>query len=323
MTQQSKQPSSDRTGDVVLRALAISCVILIHVLSSIQPSPFYGNSGVWQWIVIGLDQAARISVPLFVALSGYGLWQGYGQKLSAVGTVPFLYRRVRKLVPAYVLWSVIFALVFLVFPNWTTPETQPSFPWQLVWGRADYHLYFVPMILQLYFLFPLLAWVQRRWPVALLLGALVVQLSWYAYYSYGEHVPLDLVFFKGDSEQYLWSPNWIWYFVLGMQLPAISQWLGRRVLARGGIAMVAVGVCLALVVNAVTAINSGVDPLLALRFTRYEIVLFASLAIISLLTWAHTVRHIPRSIQWLSDWSYHLYLSHTLFLRVIFNILLR
>ncbi len=323
MTKPSKTAArGERSADTVLRAVAIAAVVLIHVLSSIQPSPFYETAGVWQWVVVGLDQAARVSVPLFVALSGYGLWQGYGERLSLAAVPGFWYRRVTKLLPTYVAWSIVFAVVFMIFPTWTTRETLPSFPWQLVWGRADYHLYFVPMILQLYLLFPVLTWVQRRWPKVLLLSALLLQLSWYAYYSYGKHVPLDLVFFAGDSEQYLWSPNWVWYFVLGMQLPSVLQYLRQRYVFSVLIAMSTL-VWMGLVVGAVSAINTGIDPLLALKFTRFEVMLYATLAVTTMLVGAQSIKKVPRVVELLGVWSYHIYLSHTLVLRVIFNILLR
>lgn len=313
---------TERVPNTLLRAVAILCVLLIHTLSSIQPSPFYADSGIWQWVAVGLDQAARISVPLFVALSGYGLWIKYGSTLDPVGVPRFWFRRLSKLLPAYLLWSVVFGIVFLIFPTWTTRETLPSFPWQLVWGRADYHLYFVPMIVQLYLLFPVFAWVQRRWPLALATAALLLQLTWYAYYSYGGNVPLELVFFRGDSEQYLWSPNWIWYFVLGMQLPTILA-RTRGTLWQG---ILLIATCIAwvwLVWLAVTTINSGTDPLIALKFTRFEVMAFATLAIPTAWIVAGKFRRLPPMLQWLGDWSYHIYLSHTLVLRLIFNILLR
>ncbi len=319
MTKPSKAAvQTERSADTVLRAVAIVAVVLIHVLSSIKPSPFYADSGVWQWVAVGLDQASRVSVPLFVALSGYGLWLGYGQSMKFQDFPGFLYRRLRKLLPTYVAWSIVFALVFTIFPTWTTRETLPSFPWQLVWGRADYHLYFVPMILQLYLLFPLLAWVQWRWPMVLLVGALAVQLAWYAYYSYGMHVPLDLVFFMGDSEQYLWSPNWIWYFVLGMQLPSVISYLRQRQVFTVLMLLSSV-VWVGMVVGAVSAINSGIDPLLALKFTRYEVVLYATLAVTTLLTAVQSIKRVPTIVEWLGVWSYHIYLSHTLLLRLLFN----
>ena len=60
----SKAVSLTIDGTNVLKGIAIVAVVLIHVLSSIQPSPFLADP-LTSLIVVALDQVSRICVPLF------------------------------------------------------------------------------------------------------------------------------------------------------------------------------------------------------------------------------------------------------------------
>ncbi|MBP9819156.1 acyltransferase [Candidatus Woesebacteria bacterium] len=308
------------TDDHALRALAICCVVLIHILSSIQPSPFVEGSK-FQMLAVTVDQLSRISVPLFVSLSGLALQQKYGT--GGVSWPNFWWKRLRRVLPGYLLWSVIFTLTFLLVPAWKSSQLQPGFLLQLLLGRADYHLYFVPMIVQFYLLFPLLRLLHAKAPRLLLLGSIVGQVMWYWVYSYQSRPVVVSDVFLNDSEQYIWSMNWIWFFVLGMNLAQINQWLKRRTVFGVFLLVIACLTGIWGAVEAVHAINNGTDPLIALRFTRYPVLLYATTAIVAL-TWSMTYCRWKSTLsKWLSRYSYSIYLSHTLWLRLVFSILYR
>ncbi len=321
----------------ILRGIALLGVVGIHLLSSLSPSPFYAVSG-WQWLAIGLNQLGRISVPLFVLLSGYGLGQKYGKELGSLKQ--FFQRRVFKLLPEYLLWSIVFIVVFSTFEIWRSSQVNLPLIWQLVLGKADYHLYFVPMVFQLYALYPFLRKALRRQPLFTVLLALSVQLLWYWRFSYHYQPVVEHPLFIGDVEQYLWFPNWIGYFVLGMFLasppnPArfkfsLPNWL-TLVAACGG----ALLSWLFATNQAVSLIGSGIDPLIALRTTRYSVVVMSLLAVVLVLV-VHKIfasrqvkweRKLPGmtylldGLKWLGKHSYRLYLSHTLMIRVVQQIL--
>jgi len=302
-------------GTDILKANAILAVLVIHTLSSLKHSPFV-NSSAFQLLGVSLDQLSRLSVPLFVALSGYGLSISYAKKKYNV--FDFLLKRFLKVVPLYVVWSFFFLILFYLIPAWAPSTAQPIFTWQLILGRADYHLYFVPMIFQLYLGFPLIYKIFKKWPTLTLLGSIGVQLVWWYFYSYLGWTVTSWRYFEGDGEQYLWMTNWIAYFVLGMYLPKIWRWLDKSKLLVMIFCLILFASVAYSIFNAVTLIQSGLDPLYALKFTRYPLFVYSSAVIIVL---SYFVARMKKFNEWLikiGKHSYLIYLSHTFFLRIIF-----
>ncbi|PIX81496.1 MAG: hypothetical protein COZ34_02990 [Candidatus Pacebacteria bacterium CG_4_10_14_3_um_filter_34_15] len=303
-------------GSNVLKAIAILAVFVIHILSSIRISPFVIGS-TFQLIAVTLDQLSRISVPLFVALSGYGLHWKYSKKIS-IGS--FYFKRASKVLPLYFFWSTLFALLFYLVPAWGPATQQPGFVWQLFLGRADYHLYFVPMIFQIYIIFPLLLVFFKKWPLQTLLSAIAAQLIWWWFFSYQDNTITTWKYFAGDGEQYIWMTNWIAYFVLGMYLPKIWFWINKNKLRYISIFGVWIASAFYTILSAVKSIQAGVDPLLALKFTRYPMFIYSFFAIIFLSFIVAKFHHSKKSnslLIYLGKNSYPIYLGHTFLLRIV------
>lgn len=303
-------------GTNILKAIAILAVLTIHILSSIRVSPFVSESK-YQLLAVTLDQLSRVCVPLFVALSGYGLHWKYSKKLSIKN---FYSKRLLKLLPEYLFWSVVFVLLFYFVPAWASATEQPNFFWQLILGRADYHLYFVPMIFQIYIIFPLLLIFFKRWPTATLLLAIATQLSWWWFFSYQDNVVTNWKYFEGDGEQYIWMTNWIAYFFLGMYLPKIWSWINKNKFRFVSIFIAFAASSVLTIFSAIRDIQSGMDPLFALKFTRYPLFIYSLFAIIflSFVVAKFYKSDKPRSLLiYLGKNSYAVYLGHTFFLRII------
>jgi surface polysaccharide O-acyltransferase-like enzyme len=305
-------------GTDILKAVAIIAVLVIHTLSSLKQSPFV-NSSSFQIIGVSLDQLARLSVPLFVALSGYGLSISYAKKKYNV--FDFIFKRFLKVVPLFVLWSIFFIIMFNVVPAWSSSSDQPNFIWKLLLGRADYHLYFVPMIFQLYLIFPLIYKIFKRWPLLTLLGSIGVQFVWWYFYSYLGWTVTSWRYFEGDGEQYLWMTNWVAYFVLGMYLPKIWTWLDKSKLLVIMLGLILLSSAAYSIFNAVSLIQGGLDPLYALKFTRYPLFVYSSAVIIVLSYFVARMRKFNERLIKIGKHSYLIYLSHTFFLRIIFSFL--
>jgi peptidoglycan/LPS O-acetylase OafA/YrhL len=310
---------SDRSqlSETWLRALAITAVVGLHVLASL---PSYSYTTAWfHPITIAIDQLWRFCIPLFVALSGYGLQLKYQR--SEFSWRQFLSRRVFKLVPGYFTWSLITYLLFVYIPVWRPTGTPVSFGMQLLKGQADYHLYFVPMIFQLYILFPFLFPIVKRFAWQTLSLAAVFQIVLYWYFMSRGAVFANGQILVTDQQQYFWSFTWVFYFVLGMCLPKIHQWLQVSWLRKVSLLLLT-GVSLAVAIGiAVKNIDQGMDPIVALRFTRIPVLMYGTLSVITL-TWLITkVKSLPPLIGQIGKQSYWIYLTHTIWLRVIFQLL--
>lgn len=302
-----------------LKALAISAVVVIHFFTLFKQSPFWNNSDWQSWAVL-IDRLSRISVPLFVALSGYGLSQKYAQKLP-LGE--FYKNRLFKLLPPYLLWSVFYFFFAWFYYHWQMASNIQDFLTLLILGKVDYHLYFVPMILQLYLLFPLIFFFWKKSPKLTLLMALLFQLKWFWLFSYHNQAPFNLKYFVNDVEQYVFSPNWLWYFVLGFQLPTIISWLNSgRKFWRQLLWPTFVLSWLGLSAYSYFQLRQGINALNVLRFTQYHTMVFVTLGIIVLAWQFSKFKSLPAPLIWLGKYSYQLYLSHYLWLRLLFQIFL-
>lgn len=142
-----------------MRAAAMIMVVMLHVsaanvaYSRVDSSVFY--------LGLILNQWSRICLPLFVFVSGFGLFYSYGQK-GQLDLKDFYLRRLYTVLVPYLIWSFIYMVfrdifnpsfhfigvpfkeAFLSYINWTFKENIHTPIW------------FVLMIVQLYAVFPIL-----------------------------------------------------------------------------------------------------------------------------------------------------------------------
>lgn len=297
----------DQYVNNLLRGIAILGVLVIHVQSSVHGG-FWLGSATWRLFTF-LDQLSRLCVPLFVALSGYGFWQKY----QGVELKPweFIKRQASKLLPLYLAYSAL-AYGVMYFTSYRYLSPLPSFFLQVLTGQADYQLYFVPMIFQLYLLFPWLRLLVQKFRGYSLAVAAIFQVG---LYSVSSHL-------GSDQQQYVWFFTWIFYFILGMHLPEAIAWFNRSLKGVWGITIASLVAWLTVSWLAMVQIGSGVDPIVALRFTRIEILVYATLTVICLFVLGYRasdrVVRATKPFTYLGNYSYPIYLFHTMVLRAIF-----
>ncbi|MDR0858882.1 MAG: acyltransferase [Oscillospiraceae bacterium] len=132
-----------------------------------------------------LNQITRFAVPAFILISGIGL--SVSGKRSLLPKLPAL------LVP-YLFWCIVYGNMLLP------------------------HLYFIPVLLQLYLLFPLLLRCVRKWTRITLTISLLISLAANLLpYLAGLGIELRPEFL---IRPHLWwlFPTWLFYFVLGLSL---------------------------------------------------------------------------------------------------------
>jgi surface polysaccharide O-acyltransferase-like enzyme len=155
-----------------LRTVAILAVIMIHTTSRTIESVNMNLPKV-DWSLF-LNQAARFAVPLFFLISGFVLELSHR---DGTGYFVYLKKRLSKIFLPYVFWSLVY--YYFVY---TTHSMQ--FIYTLIGGNSSYQLYFIPPLLMMYAIFPLLhkwyGWISRWWMLVILSGSQV----WLLYLDY-------------------------------------------------------------------------------------------------------------------------------------------
>lgn len=310
-----------KNANLLLRALATCAVITLHVLAMLPPEVYRATQ--LRPFAVGIDQLCRISVPLFVCLSGYGFWKKY-QKNTFVYS-DFLLKQSKKLLPLYLLASLLFYAVFKIVPLWRPSWHVPSLPVQILTGQADYHLYFVPMIFQFYMLFPLFLFALKKAPRATITLTVIWQIGLYALFSSLSPNAFIATYFSTDLMQYLWFFSWIFYFALGMYLDTVITWVKTSRLKVVAVAVLSCAGWYWAYAQSMSALKLGIDPIIALRFTRIPVLFYATTSAVLLILAAQyfTQKKLPALQPLLSfgKHSYVIYLFHTLVLRTIFTLL--
>jgi probable poly-beta-1,6-N-acetyl-D-glucosamine export protein len=295
----------------ILKGISILAVVGLHVLSSLDSTLF--TTSPHRLFFIGLNQALRFSVPLFVAISGYLLSQKYSKQPFNI--VPYLTKRVLTLVPLYVFWSAIITLVLSLYEGSTIPSLSLE---QLVTGKPDYHLYFVPMMLVLYFIFPIilkLSTINRFLPLSI---ALIIQLARYQWITGQVETP-GLITLT-DHAQYLHPFSWIFYFSLGTFLVRPLN------MSKKNASLFLLGILATWYWSWQRSAGfqtSGIDIIITSRFTTLPVMLYAALIIMLTLSLPNLTTILPTIMKAVlrltGRHSYLIFLSHTLLLRILIN----
>lgn len=289
-----------------LRVLAMLAVILIHVTSTYIAAEshitFLGMN-----LALFLNQAARFCVPLFLFLSGYSL--GIGDRPMPYGA--FLKRRASRVLAPYLVWVLVYEWSNCGFDPGVWLEQLGDLTGQLrnfLAGQAAPHLYFIPIVVQGYVLYPLLKGWVRRAPVQSALWSMAVTFlcqGWYVLHTIGLLPALP--------NPYLWLtfPFWCFYFVAGMCLQRVDfakiTHLCRS--SAGGIL-----VCGVLFAVLYSAVSSRIGMLHAIRPDQMAFVLLMFFWGIAAWEKLKRVPFLARGTVLLSRYSMGIYYNHVLVL---------
>lgn len=133
-----------------LRGFAIIAVIIIH--TSDYASNL--NLSVLSIANLFLNYISRFAVPLFVLLSGIVLSLKYNTSMSIK---PFYIKRMKSILPQYLFFSLFYLIVplSLHMGSLTIPPISKIFS-SILLANSSGHLWFIPMIIQFYLLYPYL-----------------------------------------------------------------------------------------------------------------------------------------------------------------------
>ncbi len=291
-----------------LRVSAMLAVIALHVSSTY----IFAESSVRLFdmnAAMYVNQAARFAVPLFVLLSGmsFGMFEG------GKGAARFFRSRAVKILVPYLVWGAVYFLYNngLRFPaGWVK-----AFLRGISSGSFASHLYFVPLIIQLYILAYPLRYLMKKRPGA------VLTLSFALSFCLQELLMLTCsgteLLGSGWFRWNVWRlfPTWLFYFAAGMYIT--KERLDRISRAASDslpwllILWLVSAVLLTLDSRATGSVDLSIKPLIML----YTALVFVTLCGVA--QKAGNVRIVQRVARTLSGLSYDVYLSHVLFLMLL------
>jgi surface polysaccharide O-acyltransferase-like enzyme len=209
----------------LVRAFAILAVLLIHCTASGTLDQAAGSAA--QFAYIAIDKLSNFAVPVFLMISGLVLFYRYFDFWQPGDALRFYRKRLQFIVAPYLIWSAVYYSYNLwMYRGGVTDWNWADFYDQLLWGEAEYHLYFIAMIVQFYALLPLMIVLARRFAGFarhLFLIGLVVQTAGFSYDRWiGEiphlsHLCLEYfaIFCLGGQ--------------IGMNYKAFADWLERNI----------------------------------------------------------------------------------------------
>lgn len=157
----------DRQEGEILRCLSLLLVVALHCLSpAVQRIHHHPEGWFRDFGALFADQAFRFTVPLFFFLSGYGLGLSHPRGFGPSDR-PAYFQRLRKLALPFFFWSLLCVprhLEHLGALPWETDSGAAVYKtFHLFFIRgADYQLYFLILLFQLYLLLPLILPLARR-----------------------------------------------------------------------------------------------------------------------------------------------------------------
>lgn len=225
VTEASKGPIAWVTW---LRIVAIYAVVMIHTAGS-SAAAADSRQSVDGWVSRALDFSLMWAVPVFVMISGALALDPTRFR----GTGDFLRKRLRRLVPAIVVWHMVYLAYFAATTgDWV--GVQDTFS-RAVTGQVAPHLYFFWIVLGLSVLTPVLVpWLaqvsRRAWVIAALLAWSVPILSMWPLLNDGSR--LGVV----ESAWSWWVP-YLGAYLMGWALRGVV--LSRRAQLTAALAAVA------------------------------------------------------------------------------------
>lgn len=156
-----------------MRAICCVLVVIIHVTAAFWYT-FKTGSLPFKAIVV-LNTLSKFAVPSFVLISGFVLYYVYSNK--KIEPLNFYRKRLSKVFVPYFVWSVLYIVVnYLAYER---PVDLKSLIYYFGLGKANYHLYYICLILQLYILFPILIKLFQKFKKPILPTLLFMTVNFY------------------------------------------------------------------------------------------------------------------------------------------------
>lgn len=140
----------------ILKYVSCIAVILIHISAPLtyefKQGSFHRTVGIF------LNTITKFAVPAFIFASGFALFYGYYKR--DINYFKFIKKRLSVVLIPYLVWSILYYGIFIykgIYP------LDFKFGFELIfYGNANYHLYFMVIIIQFYIVFPLFKFIFEK-----------------------------------------------------------------------------------------------------------------------------------------------------------------
>ena len=166
----------------VARVIALIAVLSVHFTSiGVTNSP---TDSVMFYVYSILNSFGRVGVPVFFFLSGLVLYYSYFEKEISFKTImSFYWKRIQFIVIPYIsICLFYFISTWIIYYNYTLSEAVNLFIDGVVFGGTHMHLYYLYVLIQFYFIFPLLLIFFKKMSnnfFTVSLGAIVIHILWF------------------------------------------------------------------------------------------------------------------------------------------------
>lgn len=298
----------------MVRLLTFSAVIAVHALAFTEQPDNRAAAAAMMLLQYGRE--------VFFSLTGFVLvYSTLGRPLR-LGN--FWRKRILYVAVPYVAWSGIYYAYTVLGPQHATPSAS-DFASDLLYGGAEYHLYFLLVTIQLYLLFPLIrrfvAATAHRWRRALAAVA-AANLAWFAVLQYAPW-PHSAAALWVYAHAYELLPTYAMYVLAGCyaavhldRMQAVVDTRGRQLrwVAGAAAAGAVVVYALQLPYMAPRSADEVLQPGTALSCLAAAIVVYLVGS-----RWAAGRRRRQALIETLSDASFGVYLVHPFVLQFLLD----
>lgn len=195
--------------------------------------PDYSQLGGFSYYFLRLiEQLVAFSIAAFLVVSGF--FMAFAARQQAKLSWSTVCSRILSLLWPYLFWSlVIFGLgygQFLLDMGGEKPLTAVQYGQRLLTGAVTSGYYYVPMLIQLFLLSPLLVWLARynwKWLVGLTAVISVTNQILLYLDNLGHVLPDGLMFW---TQSWLFPGNIFWFsvgIVIGFNLQSFKAWVTR------------------------------------------------------------------------------------------------
>jgi len=151
----------------IVRTIATFSVIFVHI-SAIAIAGYEPDS-MQSGFMILLNRMLKFTTPVFIYLAGALIYDS--NKKKPFDYKYFLVSRGKRILIPYAIVSLMYYMMISLIAHQSLSISV--FVKQFLTGSAQYHLYFIPIILQLYLLTPVFLWIRKKISLKYLMPLLI------------------------------------------------------------------------------------------------------------------------------------------------------